>query len=172
MLASFPGLEVVDLRGNVETRLRKVDEGEVDAAILAAAGLSRLGLTPDNARALPLEMMVPAPGQGCLAVQARDDDADTIAAVAPLDHASSHRALDAERSLMWRLGGGCSLPLGAYATVGVESIALTAVIATADGTTVLRAESEGATPEDAAAAAAKELIARGAERILAEVTTA
>ena len=87
LLAAFPGLEVVDLRGNVETRLRKLEEGEVDAAVLAAAGLSRLGLAPEHARALPLAMMVPAPGQGCLAVQARDDDDDTIAALAPLDHA-------------------------------------------------------------------------------------
>jgi hydroxymethylbilane synthase len=169
LLAAFPGLEVVDLRGNVQTRLRKLEEGEVDAAVLAAAGLSRLDLTPEHARPLPLGMMVPAPGQGCLAVQARDDDEDTIAAVVPLDHAPSHRALDAERSLMWRLGGGCALPLGAHATVGEESVALTSVIATPDGTTVLRVETEGATPEDVAAAAAKELIARGAERILDEV---
>jgi hydroxymethylbilane synthase len=169
LLAAFPGLEVVDLRGNVQTRLRKLEEGQVDAAVLAAAGLSRLGLTPDHARPLPLAMMVPAPGQGCLAVQARDDDEDTIAAVAPLDHAPSHRALDAERSLMWRLGGGCALPLGAYATVDEESVALTSVIATPDGTTVLRVETEGATPEDVAAEAAKELIVQGAERILAEV---
>lgn len=168
LLAGFPGLEVVDLRGNVQTRLRKVAEGEVDAAVLAAAGLHRLGLEPEHARALPLAMMVPAPGQGCLAVQTRDDDDDAMAAVAPLDHAPSHRALDAERSLMWRLGGGCALPLGAYATVGVESISLSAIVATPDGTTVLRAESEGGTPEDAATAAAKELIDQGAERILDE----
>ncbi len=169
LLAAFPGLEVVDLRGNVQTRLRKLEDGEVDAAVLAAAGLSRLGLAPDNARALPLAMMVPAPGQGCLAVQTREDDADAIAAVAPLDHAPSHRALDAERSLMWRLGGGCALPLGALATVGVETIGLSAVIATVDGTTVLRVETQGPTPEDAAALAAKELIAQGAERILDDV---
>jgi hydroxymethylbilane synthase len=169
LLAAFPGLEMVDLRGNVQTRLRKLEDGEVDAAVLAAAGLSRLGLAPDNARALPLAMMVPAPGQGCLAVQTRDDDGDTIAAVSPLDHAPSHRALDAERSLMWRLGGGCALPLGALATVGVETIALTAVIATADGTTVLRVETQGPTPEDVAALAAKELISQGAERILDDV---
>jgi hydroxymethylbilane synthase len=172
LLAAFPGLDVVDLRGNIDTRLRKLEDGEVDAAVLAAAGLSRLDITPEHARPLPLAMMVPAPGQGCLAVQTRDDDDDTIAAVAPLDHTSSHRALDAERSLMWRLGGGCALPLGAHATIGLEAITLTGVIATADGTTVLRAEAEGATPEDAAAMVAKDLIARGAERILAEVEDA
>lgn len=168
LLAGFPGLEVVELRGNVETRLRKLEEGEVDAAVLASAGLHRLGLEPEHARTLPLAMMVPAPGQGCLAVQTRDDDDDTMAAVAPLDHAPSHRALDAERSLMWRLGGGCALPLGALAVVGVESVSLSAIVATPDGATVLRVETEGGTPEDVAEAAAKELIDQGAERILAE----
>lgn len=168
LLAGFPGLEVVELRGNVQTRLGKVERGEVDAAVLAAAGLSRLGLEPEHARALPLAMMVPAPGQGCLAVQTRDDDDDTMAAVAPLDHAPSHRALDAERSLMWRLGGGCALPLGAHAVVGAEAVSLSAIVATPDGTTVLRVQAEGGTPEDAAEAAAKELIELGAERILAE----
>ena len=81
----------------------------------------------------------------------------------------SHRALDAERSLMWRLGGGCSLPLGAYATVDEDLIRLVAIIATPDGDRVLRVSTEGATPEDAAAEAAKSLIAQGAERILAQV---
>jgi hydroxymethylbilane synthase len=169
LLAAFPGLEVVDLRGNVGTRLRKVADGEVDAAVLAAAGLARLDLHPPHAKPLPFDVMVPAPGQGCLAVQTRSDDDDTIAAVAPLDHGPSHRALDAERSLTWRLGGGCSLPLGAYATIGSEAISMIATIATPDGTRVLRAETEGATPEDTATAAAKELIAQGAEGILAEV---
>ena len=94
LLAAFPGLEVTDLRGNVGTRLRKLEDGEVDAAVLAAAGLERLGIEPPNARPLPLAMMVPAPGQGCLAIQTRDDDGDTIEAVIPLDHEPSHRALE------------------------------------------------------------------------------
>ena len=84
--------------------------GEVDALVLAAAGLARLGLNPPHTRPLPLEAMVPAPGQGCLAVQTRDDDEETIGVLRTLDDPVSHRALDAERSLMWRLGGGCSLP--------------------------------------------------------------
>jgi hydroxymethylbilane synthase len=169
LLAAFPGLEVIDLRGNVGTRLRKLEAGEVDAAVLAAAGLERLGIEPPNARPLPITMMVPAPGQGCLAVQTRDDDEDAMEAVSPLDHVPSHRALDAERSLMWRLGGGCALPLGAHAVFDAESVRLVAVIATTDGTTVLRAEADGATAEDAAEAVAKDLISQGAERILAEV---
>jgi hydroxymethylbilane synthase len=169
LLAAFPGLRVSDLRGNVGTRIRKVRDGEVDAAVLAAAGLGRLGLTPEHARPLPLDAMVPAPGQGCLAVQCRDDDETTIALVTDLDDPVSHRALDTERSLMWRLGGGCALPLGAFAMVGTEAIQLTAVIATPDGDRVIRSTVEGATPEDVAGLAAKQLIAAGAEEILAEV---
>jgi hydroxymethylbilane synthase len=170
LLAAFPGLEVADIRGNVGTRLRKVDEGEVDAAVLAAAGLSRLGLDPANASVLPFEVMVPAPGQGCLAIQCRDDDEETIGLLAALDDRISHRALDAERSVMWRLGGGCALPLGALATIAADTIRLTAVIATPEGDRVVRVEAEGPTPEDAAASAAKDLIAGGAEEILEELT--
>lgn len=170
LLAAFPGLEVADIRGNVGTRLRKVDDGEVDAVVLAAAGLARLGLEPANASVLPFEIMVPAPGQGCLAVQCRDDDEETIGLLAPLDDRTSHRALDAERSLMWRLGGGCALPLGAHATIAADVIGLTAIIATPEGDRVVRVEAQGPTPEDAAAAAAKDLIAGGAEEILEELS--
>jgi hydroxymethylbilane synthase len=169
LLAAFPGLRIVGLRGNVGTRIRKVRDGEVDAAVLAAAGLGRLGLTPEHLRPLPLDAMVPAPGQGCLALQCRDDDEATIAVLTELDDAVSHRALDTERSLMWRLGGGCALPLGAFAMVGTEAIRLTAVIATPDGARVIRATVDGDTPEDVAGVAAKQLIAGGAEEILAEV---
>jgi hypothetical protein len=122
---------VQDLRGNVDTRLRKVAEGEVDAAVLAAAGLARLGVSPANATPLPLTVMVPAPGQGCLALQCRGEDEAAREALAPLDHAESHAALDAERSVMWRLGGGCALPLGAYAEPIDGGLRVTAVIATA-----------------------------------------
>jgi hydroxymethylbilane synthase len=170
LLAAFPGLRIVDLRGNVGTRIRKVEDGEVDAAVLAAAGIARLGLAPEHVRPLPLDAMVPAPGQGCLALQCRDDDEATIAVVTGLDDAISHRALDTERSVMWRLGGGCALPLGAFAVVDTEAIRLTSVIATPDGGRVVRSTVEGATPEDVAAVAAKQLIAGGAEEILAEVT--
>ena len=169
LMAAFPRFDVADIRGNVGTRLQKLADREVDALVLAAAGLSRLGLNPPHTRPLPLEAMVPAPGQGCLAVQTRDDDEETIGVLRTLDDPVSHRALDAERSLMWRLGGGCSLPLGAYATVDEDLIRLVAIIATPDGDRVLRVSTEGATPEDAAAEAAKSLIAQGAERILAQV---
>jgi hydroxymethylbilane synthase len=168
LLAGFPGVTVRDLRGNVETRLRKLAEGEVDAAVLAAAGLARLGLAPDHALPLPLTVMVPAPGQGCLALQCRDDDAHTRDLLAPLDHAASHAALDAERSVMWRLGGGCALPLGAYAEPIEGGLRLTAVIAVPDGSEILRVERSAETPEGVAALVAKDLIDGGAERILDE----
>jgi hydroxymethylbilane synthase len=166
LLAGFPGVTVVELHGNVDTRLRKLSDGEVDAAVLAAAGLERLGATPHHATALPPSIMVPAPGQGCLALQCRGDDDRTRELLAPLNHDPSHTALDAERSLMWRLGGGCDLPLGAYAEPIEEGLRLTAVIAVPDGSEILRAERASETPEGAAALVAKDLIDAGAERIL------
>lgn len=169
LLASFPGLTVADLRGNVDTRLRKLADGDVDAAVLAAAGLARLGVEPAFARTLTVDEMVPAPGQGALAVQCRDDDELTLAALTAIDHAPSHAALDAERSLMWRLGGGCALPLGAYAGWQGTALHLVALVATPGGDRVLRAEAVGDAPETVAGDVARDLIDLGAEEILAEV---
>lgn len=169
LLAAFPGIAFVDLRGNVDTRLRKLEAGEADAAVLAAAGLARLGLRPANAHPLELDVMVPAPGQGALAVQCRDDDAVALEALASIDDPHSHQALDAERSVMWRLGGGCALPLGAFAIAEHGRVHLTAVVATVDGATILRASAEARFAEEAAEQVTKGLIAQGAEAILAEV---
>ncbi len=170
ILRAFPAVTVVDLRGNVGTRLRRVEEGDIDAAVLASAGLARLGLAPAHATELTLEQMVPAPGQGALAVQCRDDDEDVRSVLASIDHRDSHTALEAERSVMWRLGGGCALPLGAYATVDEEGgVHLVAVVATADGDRLFRAEAARSTAEAAAAAVTKDLLAEGAEKILADL---
>jgi hydroxymethylbilane synthase len=166
---SFPGVNVDDIRGNVDTRLRKLDEGVVDALVLAAAGLARLGIEPAHGRALSLEQMVPAPGQGALALQARQDDDDTLRALTAIDHVPSHVALEAERSLMWRLGGGCSLPLGAFAELETDRVRLTALVASPDGIRAARVEVESDSAEGAASAATKELLEQGAEEILAEV---
>jgi hydroxymethylbilane synthase len=167
---SFPGIRVENLRGNVDTRLRKLDEGVVDAVVLAAAGLARLGIERSHAKELPLEQMVPAPGQGALAVQARADDEDAIAALASIDDRESRLMVEAERSLMWRLGGGCALPLGAYAELAPAGVHLVAVVCTPEGERIARADVTSDSAEGAAAAATKQLLADGAEEILAQVT--
>jgi hydroxymethylbilane synthase len=166
LLRAFPGVAVSDLRGNVDTRLRKIEEGVVDAAVLASAGLARLGVRPPHAAPLGLDVMVPAPGQGALALQARDDDLPTLNALALIDHAASRVALEAERSLMWRVGGGCALPLGALATVNGSRIEMVAVVIAPDGSRIARVEVVSDTPEGAAASATKALIEEGAEQIL------
>jgi hydroxymethylbilane synthase len=171
LLRAFPGVTVDDLRGNVDTRLRKVAEGEVDAAVLAGAGLARLGVEPPHAAPLGFDVMVPAPGQGALAIQTREDDLETQTAVATIDDPPSRLALEAERSLMWRLGGGCSLPLGAIATVDRSRVELLAIVASPDGSELVRVEVVSDSSEGAAAAATKELIAGGAEEILAALDT-
>jgi hydroxymethylbilane synthase len=161
-----PDVTVKDLRGNVDTRLRKLADGEVEALILAAAGLLRLGVVPEHSAPMSLSEMVPAPGQGCLAVQTRADDASTIGALAPLDHGRSREALGAERGLMARLGGGCALPLGAFAERSEAGIRMVAIALTPDGGRFARAEVEAATPAQAAEVAALDLSAGGADEIL------
>jgi hydroxymethylbilane synthase len=168
LLRSRPGLRVTDLRGNVDTRLAKLERGEVDALVLAAAGLARLGLAPPNAIPLPLEEMVPAPGQGALAVQVRADDGVTLDAVRRIEHARSRLAFDAERALVVRLGGDCSLPLGAYAEEREEGVRLLAVVVRPDGSDIVWAQAEAADPSDVAAEVAETLLAGGAGAILAE----
>jgi len=154
------------MTGNVDTRLQKLGAGDVDALCLAAAGLIRLGVAPQHVRSLTSAEMVPAPGQGCLAVQTRADDEATFASMASLDHGPSRRALEAERSLMWRLGGGCDLPLGALATADQDIVRMVAVIAIPDGSRMVRAGGEAADPEGTAAVTARALIDAGAESIL------
>lgn len=164
-----PDVLVKDMRGNVDTRLRKLEEGEVDALILAAAGLLRLGVVPEHAQPMSVAEMVPAPGQGCLAVQARVADERTREALSPLDHADSRAELEAERALMRRLGGGCALPLGALASVQIDGIRLVAIVLSPDGASQARTEVDAPTPEEAAEIAALNLMAGGADDILSAV---
>jgi hydroxymethylbilane synthase len=168
LLRSRPTITVHDLRGNVDTRLAKLEAGEFDALVLAAAGLSRLGLMPAHAMPLPLEEMVPAPGQGALAVQARADDGRTREVVKQLDHPRSRVAYEAERALVVRLGGDCSLPLGAYAERREGGVRLLAVVVRPDGSDLVWAQVEAPTPEEAAEEVAETLLAGGAAAILAE----
>jgi hydroxymethylbilane synthase len=168
LVRSRPGLEVVDTRGNVDTRLRKLEEGPMDALVLAGAGLSRLGLSPPNTAPLPVEEMVPAPGQGALAVQVLEGS-DAAEAVRTIDDPASRAAFEAEREVVSLLGGGCRLPLGAYAERRQEAIRLLAVVIRPDGSDLLWAQVEADSPGSAAGEAAEVLRSAGAERILAEV---
>ena len=169
LLASFPGMGVAEIRGNVDTRLRKLAKGEVDGLVLAAAGLARLGLDPPNSRRLRVDEMVPAPGQGCLAVQVREEDRSTRAVISVLDHLPSRRALEAERALVQLMGGGCDLPLGALAATKGDRIRMVALVASPDGAKIVRTASESTDPGIAASTLAQRLRDDGAGRILAEL---
>jgi hydroxymethylbilane synthase len=163
-----PDLDLRDIRGNVDTRLSKLEAGEVDGLVLAAAGLARLGVTPSHAIPFPLDEMVPAPGQGALAVQARVGDASALEVATRLDHRPSHAAFEAERAVVRRLGGDCSLPLGAYAEERAGRVRLMAVVVRPDGSDLVWAQVEAGDPEEAAEEASDTLRAGGAAQILAE----
>ena len=167
LLRSRP-YNVVDVRGNVDTRLRKMNEREVDGLVLAEAGLARLGVVPTFSERLSVEEMVPAPGQGALAVQARVEG-PVRATVARLDHRDSRLAFVAERQLVAHLGGGCALPLGALGRVEDGQVRLVAVVLRPDGSGLVRAESSADSPETAAREAAEALGAQGANEILREL---
>jgi hydroxymethylbilane synthase len=163
-----PGLRVEGARGNVDTRLRKLAEGRYDGLVLAAAGLARLGVRADHSVPLPVDDMVPAPGQGALAVQAREGD-EAVEALASVNHPRSRTAFQAERELVRRLGGGCRLPLGAYAEAREDGVRLLGVVIRPDGSDLLWSQVEAAMPDDAAGEAAEVLLQAGAAAILDEV---
>jgi hydroxymethylbilane synthase len=161
-----PDLAPVDLRGNVDTRIRRLREGRLDAILLAMAGLVRLGRVGEVTEALDPRAFVPAPGQGAIALECREDDAAVRAAVAPLDHAPTARAVAAERAFLAALGGGCNVPLGAHAFPEGGALVLVGFVAAADGPALLRGERRGAEPEALGRALAEDLRSRGADRLL------
>src|ERR1039457_1508819 len=140
-----PDLQVESVRGNLDTRLRKLDEGQYDAILLAAAGLKRLGWGGRIAEILAPEQMCPAVGQGALAIETRAG----FEGVALLDHPATHAAVLAERAVLGALGGGCQVPIGAYATMSEDRIHILAIVAAPDGTQVIRANAEGAAADAA-----------------------
>jgi len=154
------------IRGNVETRLRKVRAGEYDAAILAAAGLLRLGLEADIATWLPFDVMLPAPGQGALAVQCRAEDRGILALAAALDDPPTRAAVEAERSFLSALGGGCSAPVGAYAVAREGRLHMRGVVASTDGREVIRVQASGDDARSLGERLAREALALGAARVV------
>ena len=167
----WPGARFEPIRGNLDTRLKKLDAGTCDALVLASAGLRRLGHGDRISAGLPIEACVPAPGQGIIAVEVRDDDTATRELVARIDDAAAGAALAAERAVVVRLEGGCQMPIGAYAELTGDDLSLVAIVVSLDGTRIARARSTGAAHEAlrVGIAAAEELLSNGADRILADV---
>ncbi|MGI5860673.1 MAG: hydroxymethylbilane synthase [Myxococcales bacterium] len=168
-----PDLEVVPIRGNVQTRLDKID-AELDAGVLAAAGLKRLGLGRRIAALFDPEVMVPAPGQGALAIETRGDDSKTLGRVAALEDATTRLAVGCERAFLARLGGGCQVPIAGYARVSGNQIDFMGMVGDPDGRTVVRFRERASFTsiedvESFGRRAAEALLARGAADILAEV---
>jgi hydroxymethylbilane synthase len=168
IIERHPGVEVRLLRGNVDTRLAKLDRGEYDAVVLAAAGLARLGLEARITARLEPDEMLPAPGQGALGIECLAGRAEIAALLAPLADAAASACVRAERAVSRALGGSCALPLAAYAEIDSNEMRLRALVASADGRRVLRCELKGgfADPQGLGERAAEELRRQGAGEIL------
>ncbi|HAE59071.1 MAG TPA: hydroxymethylbilane synthase [Anaerolineae bacterium] len=174
ILAQRPDVTTQSLRGNVDTRLRKALDGQYDAIILAGAGLTRLGLDGHITEWLSLDVMLPAPGQGALAVQCRAEDAATLNLLAALEDDSTRKAVTAERAFLSGLGGGCALPVGAYAECRIQNaecrIALRGLVISLDGKKAVKVSGEGAHAERLGRELAQQAIAEGAHDILERIT--
>ena len=178
LLSLRPDLRIVSLRGNVDTRIRKALDGKYGAIILAGAGLTRLNLHQHVTEWLSLNVMLPAPGQGALAVQCRSTDQTTLNLLATLDDESTRKAVTAERAFLSGLGGGCSVPVAAYATVnseqparseveGASVISLTGLVISEDGKKIIKVNSQGADALQLGNDLAQQAISQGASEILA-----
>jgi hydroxymethylbilane synthase len=164
-----PDLEIRPLRGNVDTRLRKLEAGEYDAIILAAAGLNRLGKTQLVRQVIPFEVMCPAAGQGALGIEIRAGDSVTRQHLAFLDDAEAHATTTCERALLNKLGGGCQVPIGAFAEVREGRLHLEAIVAEPDGSKILRESLDGTDPVQLGESVGEVLLQRGGEAILEAV---
>ncbi len=174
ILAARPDLTTRSLRGNVDTRLRNALEGQYDAIILAGAGLTRLGLDKHVAEWLPLEVMLPAPGQGALAVQCRADDESTLSLLAALEDDSTRKAVTAEREFLLGLGGGCAVPVAAYAQTADRErqtvILLTGLVISPDGRQAVKVTGQDSDAAQLGWKLAQQAIAQGADKILKLIT--
>ena len=171
LAALRPDLEIVDLRGNLDTRLRKLDEGQFHAIILAAAGLNRLGMRSRATGYFTAKEMLPAVGQGALGIELRKDDTELLAGLAFLNDAKTTVAVSAERAFLYRLEGGCQVPIGAYAEENNGQVELTGLVASIDGKTVLKESMTGPSEEarEMGTKLANKLLDLGAREVLAEV---
>jgi hydroxymethylbilane synthase len=168
MLALRPDLKITDIRGNIDTRLKKLKSGSYDALILACAGLNRLGLQNEITDILDFKEMLPAPGQGALAIQIRKDDWRVEPFAAALNHGPSYAAVTSERAFLHRMGGGCNVPVAAYARKMNNSILIEGMVASPDGAVIIRDSIRESieSADQAAAALADVILARGGRAIL------
>jgi hydroxymethylbilane synthase len=164
-----PDIEIVSVRGNINTRLAKLEEMELDAIVLAAAGLERMGWADKISERLSPELCLPAVGQGALAIQCRSDDAEIRELLKVLDNQETRDIVTAERTVLGRLNGGCQIPIGAYAEAVDGELKLTGIVGSADGLTLLKETARGTDPVALGHAVAERLIEKGAGEILAKV---
>lgn len=171
LVAVQPDLHIVDLRGNVGTRVKRVTEGDLDAAILACAGLERIGLSDVIAEVLSPEVMLPAAGQGALGIQARADGADLLATLGRINDDGTQAEVTAERALLAALGGGCQVPIGALAEANGDSLHLRGCVCSLDGERLFRNEISGPTTDaaDLGRQAADALLVKGAQAVIADI---
>lgn len=171
LLAVRPDLKIVDLRGNVDTRLRKLDEGQMDAIILAAAGLERLGHADRIREIIPTTVCLPAVGQGALAIECRSDNKEVRDMLAFLNDLPAKQATDAERAFLGLIEGGCQVPIGVHAEVENDNVKIEAVIASLDGSKVLRNNITGpaVNAADLGRKLGQQMLAEGGEQILADI---
>jgi len=163
-------LAIEPIRGNVDTRLRKLDEGRYDAIVLAAAGLNRLGHGDRITERLSEDLVLPAVGQGALAIETREDDTEVNHIVQSLEHSPTRLCCSAERAFLKGLGGGCLVPIAAHATINSSEMTLNGLVASPDGAKVLRGRQSGPSqaPDTIGQELAKEMLERGADKLLAE----
>ena len=173
ILSLHPDIKTQSLRGNVDTRLRKALDGQYDAIILAGAGLTRLGLENHVTEWLSLDVMLPAPGQGALAIQCRADDTTTLELLSVLEDVSTRKAVTAERAFLQGLGGGCAVPVAAYAVISNQSsvISLTGLVISEDGRKAVKVTGQGTDALQLGDELAQQAIAQGADDILKLITT-
>ena len=168
LLYRRPDLGVVGIRGNVDTRVRKMREGAADAVVLARAGLERLGLDAPHT-VIPPEVMLPAVGQGALTVAARENSPLRETVRGALNHSPTERAVQAERNMLRTLGGGCRVPVGALAVARDDDVRLRGIVASPDGALVYRGDAMGSDPDEVGERLAQDLLKQGAEVVLGEV---
>ncbi|MDP1714505.1 MAG: hydroxymethylbilane synthase [Anaerolineales bacterium] len=172
ILSHRPDINTQSLRGNVDTRLRKALDAQYDAIILAGAGLTRLGLDNHVTEWLSLDVMLPAPGQGALAIQCRADDQTTLSLLAALEDDSTRKCVTAERAFLSGLGGGCAVPVAAYAVIGNRSlvISLTGLVISEDGKKVVKVIGQGTNALELGNELAQQAVAQGASEVLKLIT--